>query len=99
MRPDTHWRGFWAPWLVIFTSLLAKVAGRKWPAELSRQRQQYWWRGYQLQSRIRGAPQGLWQLLLSRQILATHSLVHREIQAVRWQTHRIFAVTSPSGGP
>ena len=99
MRPDTHWRGFWAPWSAIFTTLLIKAAGGKWCTDFSRQRQQYWWRGYRIQSRIRGAPIGLWQLLLSGRIVATHSLSHREIRAVLCRPHRIFAVTVPSGGP
>ena len=99
MRPHTHWRGFWAPWSVIFATLLIKTAGGRWPSGISRQRQQYWWRGYQIQSRIEGIPVGLWQLLLSGRIVATHSLIYREIRAVLGRTHRIFAVTVPSGGP
>jgi hypothetical protein len=65
----------------------------------SRQRQQYWWRGYRMQSRIGGAPVGLWALLLAGRIVATHSLIHREIRVTREGAHRIFAVTAPSRGP
>jgi hypothetical protein len=84
---------------VIFITLLIKAAGGRWSREFSRQRQQYWWRGYQIQSRIEGVPVGPWRLLLSGRIVTTHSLIYREIQAARGQTHRIFAVTVPSGGP
>lgn len=99
MRPSTHWRGFWAPWHVIFRSLLEKAAGKKWPEAVSRQKQQYWWRGYRIQSRISGEPVGLWKLLFSGRIVATHSLTHREIRSVYDSTYRIFAVTGPSRGP
>lgn len=99
MRAATHWRGFWAPWPLIMSSLLAKASGVAWLASISRQRQQYWWRGYRLQSQVLGAPLGLWTLLLSGRIVSTHSLTYREIRAVCGTTHRIFAVTAPSGGP
>ena len=99
MRPSTHWRGFWAAWPLIISSLVEKAAGRKWSVSVSRQRQQYWWRGLQIQSRILGAPVGLWQLLLSGRIVATHSLIHCEIRRVCDCTHRTFAVTAPSQGP
>ena len=99
MRPHTHWRGLWAPWSAIFTSLLIKAGGGRWSQQFSRQRQQYWWRGYQIQSRIDGVAVGLWQLLLSGRIVATHSLIYREMRAVLGLTHRIFAVTVPSAEP
>ena len=99
MRPATHWRGFWAAWPLIFSMLLEKARGGKWSAAMSRQRQQYWWRGYRIQSRLWGAPVGLWQLLLSGRIVATHSLIHREIRVLSDCAYRIFAVTTPSQGP
>jgi len=99
MRPATHWRGFWASWPLIFRVLLEKAAGGKWSEAMSRQRQQYWWRGYHIQSRIWGTPVGLWQLLLSGRIVATHSLLYREIRVVYGSAHRIFAVTAASQPP
>ncbi|HUV13081.1 MAG TPA: hypothetical protein VMY18_05520 [Acidobacteriota bacterium] len=99
MRPSTRWRGFWAAWPLIISSLVEKAAGRKWSATVSHQRQQYWWRGFQIQSLILGVPVGLWQLLLSGRIVATHSLIHCEIRRVCDCTHRTFAVTAPSHGP
>ena len=99
MRPSTHWRGFWAAWPLIISILVEKAAGGKWSVAVSRQRQQYWWRGYRIQSRISGAPVGLWQLLLSGRIVATHSLIHREIGVLCDYTYLIFAVTAPSQGP
>ncbi len=99
MRPGKHWRGFWALWPLIVRSLAAKEAGLKWLTMVSRQRQQYWWRGYLRQSRISGASVGLWELLRSGRILATHSLMYREIRPLLEETHPIFAVTPPARGP
>ncbi len=99
MRPTTHWRRFWAAWSLIISSLLGKAAGRKWLKSVSRQRQQYWWRGYQIQSRISGAPIEMWLLLLSGRIVATHSLTYREIGAAIDRTYRTFAATTPAHGP
>ena len=99
MRPTTHWRGLWAAWPLIISSLLGKAAGKKWPKSVSRQRQQYWWRGYQIQSMILGEQIELWQLLLSGRIVGTHSLIYREIRAFCDGTYRIFAATAPPRGP
>ena len=52
MRPASHWRGFWATIVLIMSSLRAKVEGRRWLAEVSRQRQQYWWHGFQRQRHV-----------------------------------------------
>ena len=49
-RPQSHWRGFLAPWSVIVVSLLRKLKGGRWLSLISRQRQQYWWHGFSLQA-------------------------------------------------
>ena len=97
MRPCSHWRGFWAPGEVILESLQGKLSGAPWLPRLSRQRQQYWWRGF-LQQASRGrlqapGPRVLGQLLRQRIILATHSLKYFEVCPLQHPPHRIFAVT------
>jgi hypothetical protein len=97
MRPGGHWRGFWATVALIVLSLQSKLSGSHWLAEVSRQRQQYWWRGYQRQSHVAGASASLSQLLEQRVIAATHSLRFRSLGFLPDDPHRIFAVTVPSG--
>jgi hypothetical protein len=97
MRPCSHWRGFWAPRAVILESLQGKLAGTPWLARLSRQRQQYWWRGF-LQQAARGRLQApgarvFRQLVRQRLILATHSLKYFEVRPLQHPPYRIFAVT------
>lgn len=99
MRPRSHWRGFWASASAIVAVLSEKLAGGPWTEDFSRQRQQYWWRGYQKQSRFSGAVVALPQLLEQGIIVATHSLTHRAISAFAEPAHRIFAVTAAHGVP
>jgi len=93
-RPTSHWRGFWATIALILESLGGKLAGHPWIAAVSRQRQQYWWRGFQRQRRVAGAPASLSELLEQRVIVATHSLRFRCQQDLPHDPHRIFAVTA-----
>lgn len=97
MRPSSHWRGFWASVVMILNSLKAKLAGGNWLMQVSRQRQQYWWRGYQLQRHLGGRPVSLSVLLSQQVIVATHSLRFRTLASMRQGPHRIFAVTPPLG--
>jgi len=97
MRPASHWRGFWATVALIMLSLRSKLSGSRWLVEVSRQRQQYWWRGYQRQSHFAGASASLSELLAQKVIAATHSLRFRCLRALPHDPHRIFAVTAPSG--
>lgn len=94
MRPASHWRGFWATIVLITRSLLAKVEGRRWLAEVSRQRQQYWWRGFQRQRHVAGIPTSLRELEAQGVIAATHSMRFRRQEPMRYDPHRIFAVTA-----
>ena len=93
MRPASHWRGFWATIALIIESLGAKLAGQSWLAEVSRQRQQYWWRGFQRQRRVSGAPSSLEDLQVQRVIVATHSLRFRRLEILCHRPHLIFAAT------
>ncbi len=97
MRPASHWRGFWATVALIVLSLRSKLCGSRWLVEVSRQRQQYWWRGYQRQSHFSGSPTSLSVLLAQKVIAATHSLKFRCIRPLPHDPYRIFAVTAPSG--
>lgn len=93
MRPASHWRGFWATIALILTSLGGKLAGQPWLADVSRQRQQYWWRGFQRQRRVDGAPASLDDLQVQGVIVATHSLRFRRLEILSHSPHLIFAAT------
>ena len=100
-RPDTHYRGFWASIACILDSLLEKALHNSWCSTCSRQRQQYWWRGFVKQASRRSNRQGdsltlLFTLMSQSIILATHSLEYCEIQSVPETAHLIFAVTPPT---
>ena len=97
MRPASHWRGFWATVGLIVLSLSSKLSGSRWLVDVSRQRQQYWWRGYQRQSHFAGTSASLSVLLDQQIIAATHSVRFRCLRALPEDPHRIFAVTAPSG--
>jgi len=80
LRPHTHWRRFWAPIALICMCLRAKIEGGRWEADTSRQRQQYWWRGYRIQSLIDGSPATKLATLMADGIIAaTHSFSQRTI--------------------
>ncbi len=94
VRPASHWRGLWATIGLILESLGGKLEGRRWLAEVSRQRQQYWWQGFQRQRRLAGAPAPLSDLVVQGVILATHSMRYRRQEPLSYDPHRIFAVTA-----
>ena len=101
MRPSTHWRRFWAPWRQILASMRRKLTRGRWLSGPSRQRQQYWWKGFAKQSaRERHQPRCLETLKAlagSGRILSTHALEYRAICPAGDLPHRIFAVTGLSG--
>ena len=99
MRPDTHWRGFWADRQTILRSLEDKETSRGWLPHLGRERQQYWWRGFQIQRQFHGAFESLASLIDKQVIAATHSFTHREIHPLEPAPHRIFAFTPSLRGP
>ena len=99
LRPDTHWRRFWAPWVLIVVSLQGKLGGQPLRGELCRQRQQYWWRGFLVQRRVEGKPRELEALLHDGIIVATHSLTDRAITPWPLPAHPRLAATGPPCPP
>ena len=99
MRPHTHWRGFLASTSVILSSVKLKETADRWLRQIGRERQQYWWRGFQKQRRFDGSSQSLAALISRRIIAATHSLTHREITVYEHPPYRIFAFTPSPRGP
>jgi hypothetical protein len=95
-RPASHWRRFIAPISIILASLVAKLAGLRWPQGESRQRQQYWYCGYLIQSCFDGLPPiEIERLVAERIIVATHSTADRAIVPWPEPLHRSLAATGP----
>jgi hypothetical protein len=102
IRPEGYYRSFLAPWIIILASLIAKALSEKWLSCVSRQRQQYWWKGFLKQASRHSNIEGelyrvLGELFLSSIILSTHSLKYFEIKPFRITPYLIFAVTPPYG--
>ena len=99
LRPHLYDRRFQVIWFTIFLSLLQKIVLGRWLSGVSRQRQQYWWRGFQKQaSRHQNvAPDTalatLVTLVAAEHLLATHSLTHYERTPLGESPHRRFAAT------
>ena len=98
-RPHRFWRGFWAPRSAILKSLASKEYENHWLPSPARQRQQYWWRGLQIQRQFDSVFETLASLVDQAIIVATHSLTHREVRILEAAPHRIFACTPPVRGP
>ena len=98
-RPLEYWRGFQATVSAITASLWLRLEKRTWLGSFSRQRQEYWWRGLERCHAICGKAAELETLLEAGQIVATHSLLFREINYIDEAPHRIFAFTAPIRAP
>jgi hypothetical protein len=95
-RPDSHWRRFLAPISVILVSLVSKIMGLRWPQDESRQRQQYWYRGFIIQSRFDGLPPvSVESLHLAGIVVATHSTADRATIPWPGTPYRRLAATEP----
>jgi hypothetical protein len=95
-RPAAHWRRFLAPIAVIVASLAAKLSERHWPKSASRQSQQYWHRGYLIQSRFDGLPPAALETMLDALVVvATHSTADRTTLPVPEPPYRSLAATAP----
>jgi hypothetical protein len=95
-RPDSHWRRFLSPITIIIAILNAKAAGAPWSKCESRQRQQYWYRGYTIQSRFDGLPAVTIEVLLAAGIfVATHSTADRATIPWPGRPYRSLAATGP----
>jgi hypothetical protein len=75
---------------------MGKLLTGHWLKSISRQRQQYWWRGYRRHAPIHSDWQTVNKLLAAGVILATHSLTHCEVTPIERLPNRIFAVTAGS---
>jgi hypothetical protein len=95
-RPAGHWRRFLAPIAVILASLAEKLAGLHWLSTESRQRQQYWYRGYVIQSHVDGFPPAAVEPLLAAfVVVATHSTADRTTVPFPELPHPRLAATGP----
>jgi hypothetical protein len=79
LRPQGFYRGFFYSRFSILIALLHKLIHNRWSKSLSRQVQQYWWRGFQRQAsyhRNRKQPDlaVLFELLRDGILAVTHSL-------------------------
>ena len=98
LRPDTHWRRFWAAANLILMCLRGKIHCGRWRGDVSRQSQQYWWRGYRIQSLVDGSPAAELAVLLENRIMAaTHSITDRAIQLLEPTPYPSLAATGPPG--
>ena len=103
LRPQLYDRRFQVMWFTIFLSLLKKITLGCWLSGLSRQRQQYWWRGLKkYASRKQNfAPETalscLMTLLEAEHLLGTHSLTHYERRPLGEPPHRRLAFPCPWG--
>jgi len=103
LRPQLYDRRFQVIWFTIFLSLLKKITVGRWLSGWSRQRQQYWWRGFKKHASRKQNFSGetalatLDTLLEAEHLLATHSLTYYERTPFGESPHRRFAVTFPRG--
>jgi hypothetical protein len=84
VRPEGYWRGFWAKTEDILLRFKEEIRRGCWLKEVSRQRQQYWWRGLRKQwllfregtffKTLTPHEEGLKVMLRSRIIVAAHSV-------------------------
>ena len=99
LRPQRYHRRFQVIWFTVFLSLLKKITSGHWLSGWSRQRQQYWWRGFKKHaSRKRNfseqtALETLVTLVEAEHLLGTHSLIHYERTPLEEPPHRRLAVT------
>jgi len=95
-RPATHWRRFLAPISIIIASIAATLSGLRRVRSEHRQRQQYWHRGYLIQSRLDGFPPASLDELATRLVVvATHSTADRTTLPVPEPPYRRPAATAP----
>ena len=103
LRPQLYDRRFQVVWFTIFLSLLKKITVGRWLSGWSRQRQQYWWRGFKKHASRKQnfsdetALATLDTLVKAEHLLGTHSLTHYERTPFGESPHRRFAVTFPRG--
>ncbi len=97
MRPSSHWRRFLAPLKTIMASLHKKLRDGLWLSQITRQRQQYWRRGFNIQSHCHGPAVDLDTLEAEGIMVATNSLIDRAVHLFPLPPYRSFAATAPPG--
>ena len=103
LRPHLYDRRFQVIWFTIFLSLLKKITLGGWLSGMSRQRQQYWWRGFKKHASRKqnfsaeAALATLVTLFEAEPLLATHALTHYERTPLGEPPHRRLAFSSPWG--
>jgi len=107
IRPKSHYRKFWSSRRTILKSIFHKLIHNSWLTGVSRQRQQYWFRGFKLQAMRHETPVGVntpWELSVdvllrlytANIIIATNSLKYFETEPSGILTNRTFALTTPT---
>jgi hypothetical protein len=102
LRPHLYDRRFQVIWFTIFLSLLKKITLGRWLSGWSRQRQQYWWRGFKKHASRKQnvvhetALDALVTLFEAEYLWGTHSLTHYEKTPLGEPPHRRLAVTFPA---
>ncbi len=99
VRPAAFWRCFLADKQSVISSLLSKEQQGRWLGRYSRQRQQYWWRGFRRQRAVLARRLSVRELVDLGRIAATHSIIHCETHPYHHPPHLIFAYTAPVRGP
>lgn len=99
VRPDRYWRRFLAEREAILASLRSKEQQERWLPQYSRQRQQYWWRGFRIQRQLLGTHSAPANLAELGYIAATHSFIYREVRILDDPPHPTFACTPSVRGP
>jgi len=103
LRPQLYDRRFQVIWFTVFLSLLRKITLGQWLEGISRQRQQYWWRGFKKHASRKqnfvseSALSTLTVLFEAEHLLATHSLTHYERTLLEESPHRRLAFPCPWG--
>ncbi len=102
LRPAQYYRRFRIGIWLIRACLWIKIITGRWLSCVSRQRQQYWLRGCEIQGSIqsniscRRYEEVLWELEEKRIIVSTHSVKYYEITPMGGKDHLLFAVTPPA---
>jgi hypothetical protein len=98
MRPVQYWRGFGAPVWVIIASLTVKLVKGIWLSGVSRQKQNYWWKGWGMNAHRKDSASTILPCLESDElILATHSTTRRTVTFFSDPPYRSFSLPLSSG--
>ena len=99
VRPKSHYRNFWASRITILKSIFNKLIHNSWITGVSRQRQQYWFKGFKLQAMRHETPRKLsvdvlLRLYTANIIVVTHSLKYFESESSGIMPYRRLALTA-----